>query len=639
ENSNGQQVSKAEFPVRVQVSKLAGTYEIDSGSVRVIVRTNTRRGFQQVTQQAKAPNITVKPLPAPPADYSGAVGEFEITSKLVPEVTSVGEPITWTVVLEGTGNWNDVIQMPTRGVPEGFEVIQPKSNTEMAGDSPFIGELTEDVVLIPLQEGTFTIPGIAFIYFDTQSGQYRTISTPDKEVKVEPAKSSVLAPGEPVDSDATGLDTPSLISPLLPFDEQPQLPREPLNQSISSSRPMTLPMWAIGLLLPWGMVLIYWCWLAWKQVVLRDTSSSRRDARKRLLRWKASTDIEKLTPMELREWQREVEQLWQVKRPGPNAERLLQTINQYGGDGVEWVWLWTSCEDVLFGTEEVLPSEWGRRFTAALKAVQLPRVNAEGFLKPQVWIPVLLCSFIISSVCAQEDEVDSLLPDAIEVYQSGEFQKSEAALRLKLEQDWGDSGAHHDLALALLQQERWDEAAAHASIAAIQSPGNDTILWDVRLLIERAGWNATTTGKFFDAKHVFNRLVSWRSVVFWQWLGLGVSLILAGMAVWRMTACYRKVSAGGLSFLSVAVLMLLLLLLSLFCVERWGLLRHPDTVIVVEEVEGRSIPSEVDQQTRPLPVGTVGFFKDKFLGWRKVMLPNREEVWVREREVLRVYQD
>jgi hypothetical protein len=53
---------------------------------------------------SNAPTFTIKPLPPAPSDFSGAVGRFEFTAKVVPATVAVGEPVTWTLALTGTGN-------------------------------------------------------------------------------------------------------------------------------------------------------------------------------------------------------------------------------------------------------------------------------------------------------------------------------------------------------------------------------------------------------------------------------------------------------------------------------------------------------------------------------------------------------
>ncbi len=640
-----------EVPVRVQSPQQPGELSIDPARVEVIIQSSSSRRspfdiFQSsgrpVTITGPAPPITVKPLPEAPQDFSGAVGEFSMTSQLVPKQAAVGEPLTWTVEIAGLGNWNQVITMPNRQVPEGFEVIQPKSNTEMEDESPFMGKITEDVVLIPTKAGTFTIPGLEFVFFDTQKGKYQTVKTAAQTITIEAAKSSPLSPGansDPAAPPSTQSPVPAAQAQVVPFDGQPQLPREPLGVTLSSGRPFSSPAWVCWLVLPWIGVVLYWCWLAWKRVVQLDAGRSRREALHALKSWHSTQQGQAVSAVALRQWQREVEQLWQVSRPVPYSARLQQAVADRGGDGESWAWLWNACEGVLFGKEAQLPPDWHTRLGESLQQVRVPRVKLSGLLKPQVWLPLVMAVLLMAaSGEAQENTDAAVLPDAEAVYQSGEFQKTEAALRLKLEQDWGDSAAHHDLALALFQQERWDEAAAHAAIAAVQSPGHEAILWDVRLLAERAGWRETVTGRFFSGDHLLSGIYTVRSVRFWQWVGMVASLTFALMVVWGLSASYRKVGAFRIVRWCLAIGAVVTLLISILCVERWGMLRHPDAVIVVEEVEARSIPSEVDQQTRPLPVGTIGYFQSEFLGWRKVVLPNSEEVWVREKEVLPFYK-
>lgn len=647
---NGERVTQFEFPVRAQAPRLPGTYSIKPAQIGVVIQTSSgrRSAFdmfmgsrgRQVTLEAKAPELTVKPLPEAPPGFSGAIGDFIISSKMVPEEASVGEPITWTLVLEGTGNWNDAITMPNRQVPDAFEVIQPKSNTEMTDGATFVGKMTEDVVLIPTEAGTFTIPGVEFLYFDTRAGEYRTMKTEPKTLVVGEAQGPAWVPKPSVPAAGGGAVSPPVVqaqSQVVPFDGQPQLPRDPIGTALSSHRPLSLSLWVGVLMLPWFMVLGYWLLLARKRVVMLDAGFSQRQALQQLKAWDSKYSDEGVDAAALREWQRLVQRLWQVKPPLPDSDRLRQMVEQQGGDGEAWAELWSGCESVLFGQQQGLEAAWKAKFSQKLHAVRLPKVKWGGFLKPQVWLPLVLFVVWAPGLMAQDATAGELLPDANQEYQSGEYQKSEAALRLRLEEDWGDSGAHHDLALALFQQERWDEAAAHASIAALQSPGNDTIRWDVRLLTERAGWGGTLTGKFFAVSGNPLDFHNNRSVHFWQWLGISSSVLMALCVMWGLRASYQKTLRGRAVRWSLAMLALIGLLFSIYAVERWGILRHPRAVLVCEELEGRSIPSEVDQQTRPIPVGTAGFFLQDFLGWRKVMLPNREEVWVREKNVLKIY--
>src|SRR5262249_19768521 len=100
------------------------------------------------TVQSNAAQLDVRPLPPPPPGFSGAVGQFELSSNLVPEHPSTGEPITWTVTLHGTGNWS-AVTLPQRAVPTDFRTLQPKEHKEFADGALFTGSVSEDLVLVP----------------------------------------------------------------------------------------------------------------------------------------------------------------------------------------------------------------------------------------------------------------------------------------------------------------------------------------------------------------------------------------------------------------------------------------------------------------------------------------------------------
>ena len=68
---------------------------------------------EQLSVVSNQPELTIKPLPGnAPAGFSGAVGDFKLTTKVVPATAGVGEPVTWTLTLEGTGNWPEITGLP-----------------------------------------------------------------------------------------------------------------------------------------------------------------------------------------------------------------------------------------------------------------------------------------------------------------------------------------------------------------------------------------------------------------------------------------------------------------------------------------------------------------------------------------------
>ncbi|MGA7723901.1 MAG: BatD family protein, partial [Opitutaceae bacterium] len=155
-----------------------------------------QRQYQQFAVPDSPVSIDVRPLPPAPAGFAGAVGDFRIASKVVPRSVRVGEPVTWTIELSGSGNWPEIRGLPSREAPRDFQVIQPKPKRTQPQGKLFEGTLSEDVVLVPTAPGTFELPPLDFVYFDPGSGAYRTISAPGATVTAEPASSVSLNPGQ-----------------------------------------------------------------------------------------------------------------------------------------------------------------------------------------------------------------------------------------------------------------------------------------------------------------------------------------------------------------------------------------------------------------------------------------------------------
>lgn len=139
--------------------------------------------------------IKVRPLPGPPQDFSGAVGQFKLSSHVVPEVVAAHEPITWTLALSGTGNWPEVLGLPQRQASNDFDVVVAKPKHTFTEGRLFDGSIEEDAVLFPGRPGTYILGPVRFVFFDPEKGQYITLTTPATKVTVTPGSSPRPPPG------------------------------------------------------------------------------------------------------------------------------------------------------------------------------------------------------------------------------------------------------------------------------------------------------------------------------------------------------------------------------------------------------------------------------------------------------------
>jgi len=129
-------------------------------------------------------SINVMPLPTPPAAFSGAVGKFDIRSSITTK--NVRENDAITIKLDVTGNGNiKLINPPKITFPADFEVYDPKTNSNFsASDQGLNGNISFEYLFLPRFAGTYTIPAVNFVYFDTNSKKYVTKTTEEYQIKV-----------------------------------------------------------------------------------------------------------------------------------------------------------------------------------------------------------------------------------------------------------------------------------------------------------------------------------------------------------------------------------------------------------------------------------------------------------------------
>ena len=143
-------------------------------------------GFEQVKKVIVAPkvNITVLPLPAKPANFSGGVGEFSLTSSINATEVKTNDAVTIKLTIKGSGNMK-LLNTPEIKFPQDFEIYDPKVENQFETSSNGVtGTKTIEYLAIPRHAGSFTIPPVEFTYFDLKSNSYKTLKTQAYELKV-----------------------------------------------------------------------------------------------------------------------------------------------------------------------------------------------------------------------------------------------------------------------------------------------------------------------------------------------------------------------------------------------------------------------------------------------------------------------
>lgn len=139
-----------------------------------------------VKLKSKPVTISVKSLPGnAPASFTGAVGRFNFSAEVNKTEVKTNDAITLKLTLSGNGNIK-LAEAPKVIFPPDFDTYDPKINLSVSDANGGVsGSKVFEYLLIPRNPGDFKIAPVEFTYFDVASNQYRTITSPEFNFRVE----------------------------------------------------------------------------------------------------------------------------------------------------------------------------------------------------------------------------------------------------------------------------------------------------------------------------------------------------------------------------------------------------------------------------------------------------------------------
>jgi hypothetical protein len=560
------------------------------------------------------------------------VGQFKLTSKVVPQKAAVGEPVTWTLELSGTGNWPEINGLPAREVSNDFQVVQPKAKRTPAEGKLFDVTLSEDVVLVPSKSGTYALGPVNFTYFDPKSGTYKTINAPRSSVTITaPAAPQFNIGGATAATEPPPPQPEKLAKPPAAPSPPAGIPRDPLPGADEVLAPLSTQTLVLALSLPPVALVLAWLWLAVQRAKLTDPVRPRREARDRLLatlRNLQSASEHQHAPL-LLAWQHETAALWQLRHAAPGATAMPDA---------RWAQLWTEADRALYGARTGLPGDWVARAQEAAAGTRLP-----GFKPARLFLPQNLMPFAAAlaiGVLSTAAYLHAAELDALAAYRKGDFNSAEKSWRSRIDRTPTDWIARHNLSLALAQQERTGEAAGHAAAAFVQKPDDPSVRWHFALAAERAG-AAPAVLTAFIAPGPLQSLGRMMSVGNWHLLLIVSAWGIALGLGWLLVNAYR--ARGGhqrWAAVGVAAVFLGLAGSAVAGATSYGLAADADAVLVARSTVLRSIPTEADttQKTTPLAIGSIARADKAFLGWRRIAFENGQTGWVRKEDIVALWK-
>jgi tetratricopeptide (TPR) repeat protein len=191
ETVNGRPYRTCTWSQYVMFPQMTGKLQIPSITFEGIVVQQNRNidpfeaffnggsGYIEVKKKIVAPSIEIQvdPLPTRPSNFSGGVGQFDITATLNKTSVQANDPVSMRIVVSGVGNLK-LIKQPLVDIPKDFDKYDAKITDQTKLTSNGLeGSKIYDILMVPRHQGHYEIPPVEFTYFDTSTNSYKTVKS------------------------------------------------------------------------------------------------------------------------------------------------------------------------------------------------------------------------------------------------------------------------------------------------------------------------------------------------------------------------------------------------------------------------------------------------------------------------------
>jgi hypothetical protein len=230
-----------------------------------------------LTLHTDGTTVKIKPLPTQgrPADFSGAVGQFDVNAEASAKTGTTGDPLTLKINIEGRGNFDRVT---TNGLTNSsdWKTYKPSGKFAASDSAGLEGTKTFEQSIVPRKAGPHEIPAVSFSYFDPETQRYVTKTTAPMALEIAQGSAPVTT-------------TPPASAPV---SETSKANRDDLapdqlvtGRTVASLRPLILKPWFIvmnALMIAALAIGAMWRWLLQRRA--NDPKRSQREALEKSVR-------------------------------------------------------------------------------------------------------------------------------------------------------------------------------------------------------------------------------------------------------------------------------------------------------------------------------------------------------------------
>lgn len=233
----------------------------------------------ELTSKPRQMRVTPLPEEGRPADFDGAVGQFELAVEAAPTQLQVGDPITLEMTISGSGNF-DRVRVPSLTEDAGWRTYEGSGAFKKSDVSGYRGRKRFEQAIVPETPRIDAVPPVRFSYFDTRRKKYVTLESEPIPVELT---GTAIAPSV-VRSENTGEMREDAAAALVPIHLEAGRG--------ASLEPLILQPWFLGLQgLPLGALVLGL--FLYRRHATRTANPEwvrKKEASRRLAAWRADME-------------------------------------------------------------------------------------------------------------------------------------------------------------------------------------------------------------------------------------------------------------------------------------------------------------------------------------------------------------
>lgn len=584
---------------------------------------NGGSGYVEVNKKIQAPGLSIQvdPLPERPANFSGGVGQFSIKAELDKTEVKANDPVTLRITVSGAGNMK-LLKEPVVNFPQDFDKYDAKQNDKTKLTSNGLeGSITYEFLAVPRHQGTFEIPPVEFVYYDTRDNAYKTLKT--EALKLNVAKGS----GNAQNSSYNSQQDIEQLNKDIHFIKTGDTTQHQQGDYFFGST----GYWVALALLVLTFITLF---IVFRQRAIDNANISKMRGKKAN---KVAVKRLKLADKLMKQgkasafYDEVLRALWgyvgdklnmpveQLSRE--NISQQLSARNVDEATIAQFIGALDECEFERYAPGDA-KGNMGKTYEAAMGAIiKIEDVMKKKHTKTSKAVTVLLVLMLLPMTASAVTKAEADSSYVRQHYQEA-IKQYEVLLKEGVSAD-----LYYNLGNAYYRSDNFTRAIINYERALLLSPGDKDIRHNLQLARQKTTDKLSPSADFFLVTW-YRSLVNIMGVDAWAWTAL-VALAM-GIILFLVYLFSSRVSLQKLGFFGAAFMLLFFLFANLFAWHQQQVLTHrTGAVVVATETAVKSTPAQNGTNLFMLHEGTkVEITDDSMKDWKEVRLPDGKEGWI-----------